>query len=59
MKKTVLFLVVVLSSMGASAQQYWDSSRADQLVTFGIRAGVNASKKYAMDDQADRDFHLG
>lgn len=59
MKKTVLFLVVVLSSMGASAQQYWDSSRADQLVTFGIRGGVNASKQYAMDDQADRDFHLG
>lgn len=58
MKKTVLILVAVLSSIGASAQNYWDSSRADHLVTFGIRAGVNASKQYAMDDQADRDFRL-
>lgn len=55
MKKTVLILMAVLSSLGVSAQKYWDSSRADQLVTFGIRAGLNFSKQYAMDDQADRE----
>lgn len=58
MKKTVLILVSVLSSLGALAQNYWDSSRPDHLVTFGIRAGVNSSKQYAMDEQADRDFRF-
>ena len=58
MKKNVLILLAVFSSLGASAQNFWDGSRADRFVTFGIRAGVNASKQYAMDDQADRDYRF-
>ena len=59
MKKTVLIMMAVMCSIGASAQKYWDSSRADHLVTFGIRAGGNFAKQYAMDDQADREMSFG
>lgn len=59
MKKIVLMLIVLCYSATGYAQQYWDGSRADKLVTLGVRAGLNISKKYAMDDQADEDFALG
>lgn len=59
MKKIVLVLLAVMCTLGASAQKYWDSSRADKLFTFGVRAGLNASKQYSMDDFADRGFRLG
>ncbi|MCR5314335.1 MAG: PorT family protein [Bacteroidaceae bacterium] len=59
MKKTVLILVALICTIGASAQKYWDGSRADKLFTFGVRAGLNFGKQNALDDQADRDFRLG
>ena len=55
MKKTVLILVALICTIGASAQKYWDGSRADKLFTFGVRAGLNVGKQNALDDQADRD----
>ena len=59
MKNHFILLLLMICSQAASAQKYWDSSRADKLFTFGVRAGLNISKQYSMDDFADREFRLG
>ena len=42
MKKTIIAIVVLLSTVGASAQSlFWDSSDADKPVTIGARLGWN------------------
>ena len=60
MKKIMLIIAVVALSISASAQtKYWDSSRPEHRFTFGIRAGINTSKQYAINDQSDHENRLG
>jgi len=60
MKKIMLLLAVMTLSMSAAAEsKYWDGSRPDHLFTFGVRAGINFSKQYAMDNQSDRSMRFG
>ena len=60
MKKIMLIIAVVALSISASAQtKYWDSSRPEHRFTFGVRAGINTSKQYAINDQSDHENRLG
>lgn len=60
MKKIMLILAAAAFSISASAQtKYWDSSRPENRFTFGVRAGINTSKQYAINDQSDHENRLG
>ena len=59
MKRIMFILAATMLTLNAAATDYWDSQRPDKRVTFGLRAGVNASKQYATDFHADQDFRLG
>ena len=50
MKRFFAILLVGLTCLCLPAQTYWDASRADRLFTFGVRAGLNFSKQYNIED---------
>ena len=49
MKQIIIFCSMMLAVASASAQRYWDGSRPDHRVTFGVRAGINLSKFFEED----------
>lgn len=60
MKKIMLIFAVATLSLSVSAQiKYWDSSRPEHRFTFGVRAGINSSKQYAMNKLSDHENRLG
>lgn len=44
MKQIIILCSMMLAVASASAQRYWDGSRPDHRLTFGVRAGFNLSK---------------
>lgn len=59
MKKISFIILTSLFCVQSLAQTYWDSSRADKFLTYGIRAGANFSKAYIQDGNASYGFRPG
>lgn len=57
MKRFILLFCLALSTITMSAQTYWDNSRPDHRLTFGVRAGVNFSK--TIEKELDMSYCFG
>ena len=59
MRRLLVILVLLAGFVSLPAQTYWDGARADKLLSFGLRAGVNFSKQYSSDLNMDLDYRVG
>jgi len=57
MKQIIILCSMMLAVASASAQRYWDGSRPDHRLTFGVRAGFNLSK--FIDDDLEWRYRFG
>ncbi|MBE6257460.1 MAG: PorT family protein [Prevotella sp.] len=57
--KQILLIIALFCSAMAPAQKYWNSSRADHILTLGLRGGINFAKLYNNGNGSDKDFRLG
>lgn len=59
MKRLTVLAVLIVCTISATAQTYWDNSRPNHRFGFGVRAGANFAKQNNMDDGEDRNFRTG